>query len=139
MQGVHLVEDPQRSSLFRSARSLGPADHLHLSPEVVAERACENPDTVADSSAHRDVVRLRMGLQLAEDAFLRAAAVAERQDVLHAHQLVGDDDLQLVAILIGDEQFERHGTFVLLLDLLAHRHEAINSSLRMPTSSERRG
>src|SRR3972149_1622246 len=80
--------------------------HLQFAGEVVGEQAGQEVEWVAASAAHRHVAHLAVALELAEDTFLRTAAFVEADDGMGPQRLVGDDDLEVIAVPLGDEQVQ---------------------------------
>ena len=66
---------------------------------------------VAQEFPGGDVVHVALRLQFCEDRLLGTAAMMEGCDMASRDRLVGDHDLELVAVVVGDEEVELDGTF----------------------------
>jgi hypothetical protein len=67
----------------------------------VGEDGAEHVELITQAGARGHVVELVVGLELGEQALLGAAAVVEGQQGGGLDTLVGDDDLELIALDLG--------------------------------------
>ena len=101
-----LLERPQSRSLFRGGALGSAAFHLKLPVEVVSQDCGKEIGLVAQQSSSGDVIHLALGLQLGENRLLGAATMVEGHDMPRREGLVGDHDLELVVVGVGDEEVE---------------------------------
>ena len=92
---------------------------LQFAGEVVGEDSVEHVQLVSNQGPDRYVIDLVMCFELGEDTLLRSPAFMEGDDVMRAHSLVGDDDLDFVPILNGSERGELDRYPALVPDLLS--------------------
>ena len=105
-EGGQLLERPQGRSLFRRGALGCAALHLKLPVEVVSQHRGKEIGLVAEQGSGGDVVHLALGLQLGEHRFLGAATMVEGHDMPRREGLVGDHDLELIVVGVGDEKIE---------------------------------
>ena len=88
--------------------------HLQLAVEVVCHDCREEPRLVGGATSAGDVVHLSLRLQLCEDRFLCATPVVKRQELARRQCGVGQDDLELIAVLVGSERVQLQRALALL-------------------------
>jgi len=71
----------------------------------------EKISLVAKEFPGGNVVHVALRLQFREDRLLGPAAMVEGRDMASRDRLVGDHDLELIAVVVGDEEVELDGTF----------------------------
>ncbi len=101
-----LLEFPQWRPFRGRAPLLWPGGHLQFATQVVGQHAGEEKDLIADPPAARHVVELALRLELAKDGFLSPTTLMKRDDATGSDALVGDDDLELVAIDVRHKEVE---------------------------------
>lgn len=105
-----LLERPQGRPFFRGCALGCAALHLKLPVEVVSQDCGKEIGLVAQQSSRRDIIHLALGLQLGENRLLGAASMVEGHDMPRCDGLVGDHDLELIVVVIGDEKVELKGS-----------------------------
>jgi len=98
--------------------------HMQFPGEIVSQESGEQIEFIADSSADGDIAHRTMSLEFAEDTLLRAPTFMKGDDVGGPEGFVGDDDLEVIAGLMGDEQIELDGLLVLADGAGADKKEA---------------
>lgn len=72
---------------------------------------------IAVKPSYGDVIQIALRLQFAEGIFLRSSTIVKIQDLFHGCLLVRNDNLELKAIFMGNEQIELDRFLRLLFDL----------------------
>lgn len=85
----------------------------------------EQIDLIPNPGAGGDIAERVVGFELGEDPLLAAPAVVEDERLAGAQALVGQDDLELIAVVMRDEEIELDRVFVLLLDASPKEEEAV--------------
>jgi hypothetical protein len=111
--GIKLLEGPQWGAIDRAMPAWRGGGHLQFASQVVSKQSGQQVQFVAASAAHRYIVHLAIPLEFAEDVFLAAAALVKGHHIAGLQVLVGDDDLEVVAVLVGDKQVQLDGVLVL--------------------------
>ena len=91
-------------------------DHLQFTAEVVGEERRERIDLITNPGTGGNIIELIVGFKLGEDPLLAAPALVEGKCLASAEALIGENDLELVAVLVGDEEVELERFFILLFD-----------------------
>ena len=68
---------------------------------------------IASLVARGHIIHLDLRLQLCKQRFLCAASIVVVQHLFRINLLIGDDDLEVVAVVIGNEQVQLHRFLVL--------------------------
>ena len=79
---------------------------------------------VAHPGAGREVAHVAVRLGLTEDPFLSTAPFAKLQHLTSRQALVREDDLEVVAVLVRDEEIELHRLLVLAAHFGADEQQA---------------
>ena len=98
-------------------------DHLQFTAEVVGQQRREQIDLITDPGAGRDIIELIVGFELGKDPLLTAPALVEGKRLASAEALIGENDLELVAVRIGDEEVELDRFFIVLFDSGSNKEE----------------
>jgi hypothetical protein len=77
---------------------------LEFTAEVVGKQHREEIDLITDPGAGRHIIELIVGFELGEDPLLAAPALVEDKRLASAEALIGENDLELVAVLVGNEE-----------------------------------
>ena len=123
-QGAELFEVPQRYTFFGCVSVRGSAEHLQFPVQIVRQHSRQHEGLIPCLGAGRHIVHLCLGLEFGEDGLLGATTVVEGDHFAGAHGLVGDEDLEVVAVFEGDEEVQLDRTLVLPPVLNANQHEA---------------
>ena len=83
--------------------------HLQLAVEVMGQHDHKQIGLVAEQGPGGDVVHMALRLQFGEDRLLGAATMMEGHDMTSRDRLVGDHDLELIAVVVGNEEVELDG------------------------------
>ena len=86
---------------------------------------------IPDKPYHGNKVHLTLCFQFSKDVFLRTLSVVVPKYVSRRALFVGDDDFELVSILVRNKQVQLNRSFSLFLDFLSEEDEAI---VLLPTS-----
>ena len=68
----------------------------------MGEEHGEQIDLVPDPGAGGNIIELIVGFKLGEEAFLCSPAIVEGEHLAGAEAFVGEDDLELIAELMGE-------------------------------------
>jgi hypothetical protein len=90
----------------------------------MGEKHREQVDLIPDPGAGGDIAERVVGFELAEDPLLAFAAVVEDERLAGA-QGFGQDDLELIAVVMRDEEVELDRVFVLLFDASPNEEEVV--------------
>ena len=133
-QGVKAHEGPQGRAFLQSRARGRMGDHLQFTAEVVGEERREQIDLITDPGTGRDIIELIVGFELGEDPLLTAPALVEGKRLAGTETLIGENDFELVAVLVGDEEVELDRFFVLLFDSGSNKEETMARlpNLRFP-------
>lgn len=112
-EGLKTLEAPERGTLLSGPALWRLPLHLQLPVQVVSEDRRQQIGLVSPQRPHGDVVHLTLRLQLPKDSFLGSPSVMERHDLASDERLVGDHDLEVVAVSIGLEEVELYWTSAL--------------------------
>jgi len=123
-QVTELFEGPQRRTFFGGVSDWFGAEHLQFAIEIVRHHSREHEGLIAGPGAVRNVVYLGLGLEFGEDSLLCLAPVVESEDLPGADGLVGNDNLEVVPVRVGDEEIQLDRTLVLPPVPGANQHEA---------------
>jgi len=91
----------------------------------VCENGGKHVELIAHTRGDRHIVHLAVRLEFGKDPLLRPTTLVEPNDLAYAGALVGNDDLEVVAVLCGLEEVELNGCLVLAPDLFANEEEAV--------------
>ena len=133
-QGAQLLEAPQRHPPFRRTSLLLGRTHLHLPVQVVGQHGRDEIDLIARPISSGHIVHLCLRLQLGKEPFLRTSSIVVGQYFFGRELLVGDNYLEVIAVLIGNEQVQLHGFLMLLAASLADTDETVATipAFRLP-------
>src|SRR6202163_1450642 len=127
---VKPLELPEGRALGGRAASWLASCHLQFPVEIVGQRGGEQEDLVPGERLRGDVVELPVGFQFSEASLLGASAVVIADHLFGANRLVGYEDLELVAALLGNKEVELDRSFVPHCGEAADEEEAITAAPR---------
>ncbi|MGH8711931.1 MAG: hypothetical protein ACREVA_11585, partial [Burkholderiales bacterium] len=93
-------------------------------------------DLITDPGTGGDIIELIAGFELGEDPLLAAPALMEGKRLARAAAFIGENDLELLAVCIGDEEIELDRFFIVLFDSGSNKEETMARlpNLRFPGS-----
>ena len=99
----------------------------------MGKQRTQQVDLVTHPSSTRHVGQLIVGFKLRKEPFLTAPAIVESHHLVRRQSLIGDDELELMAVLIEHKQIKLKRLFALFLRLGAdEKSRATFPLLRFP-------
>jgi len=115
-EGVCFRKLPEGGSFFGGTPASIMHHHMEFPKQIVREDCRHHIEMISVKPSDGNVIQIALRFQLAEGIFLRPSAIVKTQDLLHGRLLVRNDNLELIAVLVRDEDIKLHRLLRLLFD-----------------------